>query len=169
MADVIRRVEAEAIAAKALLAAIAEIIGDDEQAAADAVEGETSLVEAVDASLARIAELRALQIGLEAHVKAMQVRLARVSTAEDFIRSCLHAALKTTGLRKLERPLATISIRAGTPSVEITDIEALPVWLKRFRGWEPDKVAVRAAIKDVGSVPGARMTDAGETLSIRGL
>ena len=54
-----RKIEIEAAAARSLLNAIAETIADDDQAKMDAIEGETGLLEAIDAALDRIREMEA--------------------------------------------------------------------------------------------------------------
>jgi hypothetical protein len=68
-------------------------------------------------------------------------------------------------LRKLEQADFTASIRAVPPRVEIDDETLLPDDLcKMVR--QPDKAAIKEALAK-GHVAGARMTNGGETLSIR--
>ena len=55
--DLYRQTEA----AKMVLAQYADILGDDAQAKADTVEGETNLKEAIEKALARVIEIDALE------------------------------------------------------------------------------------------------------------
>ena len=71
-------------------------------------------------------------------------------------------------LRKLELPTATLSIKAVPAKAEITDEALLPS--KFFKAQDPklDKKAVLDALKAKEDVPGAVLSNGGETLSIRG-
>lgn len=169
MSNEIRSVEIEAEAAKHLLAAIAETIGDDDQAAHDAVEGETGLMEAIDRALERMVMIDAMLTGLDAHKQVVSRRIERLEAGERRLREVLLKALYAAKQRKIERPLATLSIGKTRGAVAIDDEDLLPVWLKRWKGWEPDKAAITAALK-AGPVTGASMVGAGvDTLVVRGL
>lgn len=165
--DTATKIEVEAAAARQLLASIVETIGDDEQAAIDAVEGETNLLEALDRALARMGELDALRIGLEAYAKTLHDRIARLEAADGRLRAAMYSALNATGLRKVERPLATLSLRPGQSAVVIEAEHMIPAWHKRWKGWEIDKTSIRASIKAGTAVPGARLSEAGTTLQVR--
>lgn len=165
--DTVAKIEIETAAARAMLAAIAETIGDDDQARVDAVEGETSLLEAFDKALARMGELDAMRIGLEAYAKALGDRISRLEAADGRLRSALFSAMNATGLRKIERPLATLSVRPGTPAVVIDAEYMIPVQHRRWKGWEIDRTSIRAAIKSGTQVPGAHLSEAGTTLQVR--
>ncbi len=167
--DPARKIEIEAAAARQLLSSIAEIVADDDEAKADAIEGETHLFEAIDRALERMTDLDVLKIGIEAHLAKLEERLKRFEKQDERLRSAIFAAMTTTGQKKIERPLATVSIRPGTRSVIVSNMDLLPVWFKRLAEWQPDKRAIGAALKEGQIVPGAMLSPAADTLAIRGL
>jgi len=164
--DPVRKLEIEAASARQLLAAIAETIADDEQAATDAIEGETGLFEAIDRALARKMELDAHRIGLEAQIANMKARVERFDRAEERLRSAMQSAMMATHQRKAERALATLSLRPTAAAVMITDMASIPVWLKRHGEWQPDKKRIGAALKAGAHIPGAMLSPTGTTLHI---
>lgn len=166
--DHARKIEIEAASARQLLAAIAETIADDDQAATDAIEGETNLFEAIDRALARMAELDAHRIGLEAQIATMKARVDRFDKAEERLRAAMQAAMQATGQKKLERALATLSLRPSQPAVMVTDMTAIPVWLKRHGEWRADKKAIGAALKSGAFVPGAALSPTSTVLHVSG-
>lgn len=164
--DPARKIEIEAESARQLLYAIAETVADDEQAVTDAIEGETNLFEAVDKALARMAELDAHRIGLEAYVANCKSRIERFDRAETRLREALQSAMQITGQKKIERALATISLRPTRPSVMVLDMTSIPVWFKRHGEWSADKTAIGAALKSGVPVPGAALSPTSTTLHV---
>ena len=167
MTDHIRTIQIEGEAARVLLANIKDIIGDDEEMTLTAVEGETSFLEAVDAALARIAEVTAHAEAIAAQAEALRARKERFLHQGERIRTALYVALGQASLRKLERPQATLSMRAVPPKAEILDEAAIPG--KFWKEQEPklDKKAVLDALKAKEDVPGASLSNGGETIAIR--
>lgn len=158
----------ETEAARSLLSNLQDIIGDDDTAKADAVEGETSLHEAMYAGVKRITELNELMNGISALIVDMETRGKRFEVQRDNIRTALCAAMEAANLKKVEFPIATISLRAVPPKAEITDESKLPS--KFFKQPEPklDKKAVLDALKAKEVVPGAVLSNGGMTISIKG-
>jgi hypothetical protein len=73
--------------------------------------------------------------------------------------------LKAAGLLKVTLPEATVSIGKKAAAVEIVDEDALPDNVVRLVR-TPDKTAIKAALA-IGEIPGARMGEVGETLTVR--
>lgn len=167
--DTARNIEIEAAEARKLLAAIAECIDGDEEAAHDAIEGETGLLEAFDRALVRMQEIDILTVGIEAHMERLRARKERLAQQEERLRAVIFSAMKMVGLKKAERPLATLSIGKTRQSVIVEDVGQLPVWLKSLGPWVPDKKAIGDTIKAGGVVSGAYLSPVGEQLNIRGL
>ena len=159
--DLIRQTEA----ARALIHACRDDLDGDEQATADMVEGSTDLVEALTAAALRSDELDMYAEAIGERIKDLQARKARFEQQSENIRDKMQSALGIIGLKKLETPFATISVRATARWPEVTDIWELPVV---FREPQPPKVNLRAlklALKE-GDVPGATLKPAGTTLAI---
>ena len=167
MTDHIRTIQIEGEAARVLLAYIKDIVGDDEEMTLTAIEGETSFLEAVDAALARIAEVTAHAEAIAAQALALRDRKERFLYQGECIRTALHVALEQAGLRKLERPQATLSVRAVPAKAEILDEAAIPVKFWKEQAPKLDKKAVLEALKAKEDVPGASLSNGGETIAIR--
>lgn len=153
-------------AARVLLATYRDILGDDEQAKADTVEGQTDLDGAMRRAVGRLAELRGRREGLAATIKHLQGRDARFEQQEKHLRVAVQTAMEIAGRKNLETDLATIS-RARVPaSVVVTKEEDIPA--EYFVRAEPrlSKTKLRDALKEGKIVPGAEMSNGGETLHI---
>lgn len=166
MMDVTHILKEQSHAASVLLANIRDVIGDDEEMALTAIEGETNLKEAIDGAVSRILEVEAHGDAIAAQIKALSERKARFEMQAERIKSAIHVALSQVGLRKLELPHATLSIRAVPPKAVISNEAAIP---SKF--WKPadptlDRRAVLAALKAGETVPGAQLSNGGETISI---
>lgn len=167
IAKIRRDLHEEAQAAKALLGSLSHLISDDEQAASDAVEGETNLHEAIARAVSRLAELEKMSEAL-LHMKADIVdRETRFKTQHERIRTAIGMAMEAAGMKKLELPLATVSLKAVPPKVEVTDEASIPSIF--FKQAEPtlDKRAILAALKDKREVPGAMLSNGSLTISVR--
>lgn len=153
----------EAELAGQIRAALAE--AEDEDLTLDMVEGETSLFELIDRVMNDDAEDEAHITAIKARADDLRDRKARLERRQKARRGVVQAALDTAGIRKLERAEYTASLRAVAPSVEIVDPDAIPDELVRIKR-EPDKTAIKKALGD-GPVAGARLTNGGETISVR--
>lgn len=167
MSDVGRSLHIQGEAARCLLANIRDVIGDDDDMIATAVEGETGLVEAISDAVDRISELKAHQTALEGQIKSLTERRSRFEDQEARIKAAVHVAMGQAEMRKLELPQATLSVRAVASKAEITDEAAIPA-----KFWKPqdprlDKKAVLDALKSKEDVPGAILSNGGETLAIK--
>jgi len=167
MSNTLNALRQETEAARALLANLQDILGDDEQAQADAVEGETSLHEVMASATKRIMELDVMLFGIEAAREALFARAGRLKLQQGNIRTALCVAMEAANVKKLELPVATVSLRAVPPKAEITDESAVP---SKF--WKPqdpklDRKAVLDALKAKEPVPGAILSNGGMTISIK--
>lgn len=163
----VRELQIQGEAAKVLLANIRDVVGDDDEMISTAVEGETSLLEAISGGVDRIEELKAHREAIETRIKDLQVRRDRFEDQEARIKAAIHVAMGQAELRKIELPQATISLRAVPPKAEITDEAAIP---SKF--WKPqdpklDKKAVLDALKAKEDVPGAVLSNGSQSLEIR--
>lgn len=167
MSDIRRTLKDETEAARALLANIHDVVGDDDEAILGTVEGETNLIEVIALAVDRLAELKSHDEALSHLVKSYNERRDRLQNQGELLRAAISVALEAAGLKRLELPQATLTIKATPPSAVITDEAALP---SKF--WKPsdpklDKRAVLAALKDGETVPGATLSNGGTTLQVR--
>ncbi len=167
MTDISRNVQIQGEAARSLLANIRDVIGDDDEMIATAVEGETTLIETISSAVDRMAELDGHQKALETQIKNLTERRSRFEDQHARIKAAIHVAMGQADLRKIELPQATLSLRAVPPKAEITDEAAIPS--KFWKTKEPtlDKKAVLDALKAKEAVPGAVLSNGHETLSVR--
>ena len=167
MADVSRELHIQGEAAKALLLNIKDVVEDDAEMIETAIEGETSLKEAISAAVDRILELDAHEEAIAVQIATLQVRRERFEHQSDRIKAAVHVAMGQAELRRLELPQATLGVRAVPPKAEIVDESMIP---SKF--WKPsdpklDRKAVLEALKAKEDVPGATLSNGSETISIR--
>lgn len=167
MSDLKRALKDEGAAAQALLASIRTAIGDDEQAALDAIEGETTLLEAVDASLNRLAEIEVLRDSIGDLITSYRERSDRLDNQAEQIRSALCVAMAMAGVKKLERPAGTLSLRAVPPKAIITSEVDLPARFYVEQNPKLDKKAILDALKAGEKIPGAELSNGSETIALR--
>jgi hypothetical protein len=154
-------------AARALLAMFALDLENDDILQRDMVEGSTDLHDAIRHALARIVEIRALVSGINATLSVLGERGKRLEDQEERIRAALLTAMEVGGLQRLETPLGTVSCRAVPPSLVITDEAAIPDDFKVTQTPKLDRRAVLAALKDGKAIPGAELSNGGQTLQVR--
>lgn len=158
----------EAQAAKALIASIRATAGEDDELILDVIEGETNLFETIDRLLKRMVEARALSAGLEKAERDLGARRRRFDERFEADRAMIEQALAIAEVStKVERPLATFSLVKRPPKVEISNEAAIPAAF-----WKPaaptlDKKAVGDALKANQPVPGACLSNAAPTLTMR--
>ena len=131
------------------------------------VEGETGLFEAVDALLRRIGENRAMVVGTDAQMADLAERKRRFEARIDADRALLEQAMLVAEIPKLERPGATLSLTTRAAKVEVAAEADIPA--EFWRAGEPklDKKAVGEALKAGRPVPGACLSNAAPTLTVR--
>lgn len=167
MSDAARMVAIESEAAKSLIANIRDVIGDDEDMALTAIEGETGLIEAISTAIDRVAALNANCEALEARIKELTERRSRFENQASRIKLSIAVGMGQAELRKLELPQATLSLRAVPPKAEITDESMIPAQFWKPQDPKLDRKAVLDALKAKEDVPGAMLSNGGETLAIR--
>lgn len=167
MADVSRELHIQGEAAKALLLNIKDVVEADAEMIETAIEGETSLKEAISAAVDRILELDAHEEAIAAQIATLQVRRERFEHQSDRIKAAVHVAMGQAELRKLELPQATLSVRAVPPKAEITDESMLPSRFWKSSAPTLDRKLLLETLKSGESVPGAVLSNGSETLSLR--
>ena len=153
--------------ARVLIANLQDLLGDDAEAMATAVEGETNLREAIGAGLARLVELDALMNGIAGAIANLKDRGERFEQQRDSIRTAIATAMEAGGVKKVEHAIGTVSLKTVPPKAIITDEASIPA-----RFWKPsdpklDKRAVLDALKSSEAVPGAELSNGSMTIQIK--
>jgi len=149
----------------ALLAQYPELV-EDEVLRADMIEGETEAFEFLSRLVRHIGETTAFAEGLAGYRNDLGLRIDRLSRREDALRALAFKIMQTADLPKAELPEATLSIRRGNPKVIITDETVVPDEYCRFKR-EPNKSVIKAALETGEHIPGATLSNAEPSLTIR--
>lgn len=141
---------------------------DDEPGFLDTLEGETDAVEIADWLIGSILSDEALAEAVKAQESAMRARRDRIEMRARVKRRAAVELLSAAGLKRMERPLATISRIAGRVSVQIADEAAVPSQLCTVKTIvAPDKAAIKAQLEAGVDVPGAALIRGDDTISVR--
>ncbi len=163
---VIRALSEEAQAAGMMIESMRSLFGDDDEIINTAVEGETGLHEALSSALTRLAEIDALNVSIGTMLSSLQQRRDRLSKQADGIRTAMCMAMEMGAIKKLELPLATVSLRSVAPAVEITDESAIPSVYWKPQPPKLDKRELLKALKEY-DLPGACLTPPSTIISVR--
>lgn len=154
-------------AADILRQTLRDIAGGDEEAIRDTIEGETSLRELIAMTATDIATDIGLVRGAEEAIKAVRERKDRIEKRIAMRRVAVQTGMESAGIKTLETPVATLTLKAVPPSAIILDEASIP-----SAYWEPQdpklsKRAVLDALKAGTDVPGAQLSNGGTTLQFR--
>ncbi|WP_457586174.1 siphovirus Gp157 family protein [Ensifer canadensis] len=170
--DVEYKVRRQMEAAKSLLASLREQgVEDDAELVVDTIEGETNLVEAIDAALAQIDECEVQTIGLSAKIEAFEGRKKTIGARADRLRALIEQAMLATDQDKLKLPTATLSLTKRAPGLVVINEADIPVefWIEQERpAPKLDKKALTAALREENAaIPGATLDNGSFSLSVR--
>lgn len=154
-------------AAKLLREQLAALGHEDEDLAADAIEGETNLHEAICALSARIGEDEAQVKGIKAYAEDILTRRQRIEKRIEARRGLIALAMEVAGKKKIETPSGTISLKPVPPKVIVFDEVQIPT-----RFWKPadptlDRKALKEALDAGEPIAGAELSNGSITISIR--
>lgn len=157
-------IERQAEAARLL---IAEMAGDDEEFAHDIAEGETMLFEAIEVALAEMDECDILANGLAAKIDDFKGRKSRIDERRGRLVGMIDQAFQIAGIQKHQFASATISVKRIPPKLIVLDEAAIPADF-----WDPqppklNRQRALSALKESTCVPGAEMSNGGQTIQIR--
>jgi hypothetical protein len=133
----------------------------------DTLEGITDLHEMIAAVIRSALVDEALQVGLRSRLDDMKKRLSRLELRCEKKRQLVLEALSETGLRKLEQPDFTASVRAGSPMLVVVSEGDIPPAY-----WVPqpprlDRQAILADMKRGDEIPGVQLGNAKPILTVR--
>lgn len=145
MSDESWRLQKQLEAARVLRESYAEALGDDAEAIADTIEGETSLFEKMEALLKSAREDRAMIEALDKMAEEIDARKDRFKKRYELKRSMIHSALQVAEVQSREFAIATVSRTKAKLKVHVTDEAFLPA--KYFEP-QPPKLDKRALDAD---------------------
>lgn len=143
-------------------------LADDEQALIDTLDGLSDLDEQIIAVMRSADDDEVLVNGIKARVDELQARALRIGERAATKKAAVVQAMQAAGVRKIEAPDFTLSLRNVPPTVQITDEAALPegfVTTKITRA--PDKRALKEALQAGEAIPGATLGNGGVGLTVR--
>lgn len=147
-----------------------EMLGEDfdDQAFWDTLDGETDALDIADRIIANMQTDAALADAAKAQADALAARAKRLGERQNAHKRALLTLLDATGQKKLERPCATVSRRAGSLSVHIVNEADIPSQLMTVKTTtSPDKTAIKKQIEAGETVPGAELVRGDDTVSVR--
>jgi hypothetical protein len=142
---------------------------DDDELMNDMIEGESDVMERVSRLLRWMALQDANAVALKDVEADFAARRARYSERVQWARTALLRFMDEVGLKKVERPEATLSTRDASTSVVYGadfDVDALAPTLVRTKK-EADKAAIKAELEAGHEVVGARLSNGGRILTVR--
>lgn len=163
--DAAHRVATSAAAARALLQSMAELIVDDDTADI-IIDTETDLPGALDRAMHRIMEMESHSEALTLLTDRIDARRIRFDKNIETLRRSIQAALETVEIRKMELPIATLSLRAVPPAVVIVDQSLIPAEFMRHPPAVPDKAMIKASLKAGMPIDGVMLSNGGTTLAV---
>lgn len=143
---------------------------DDAELVADAIEGETNLLEAISAALDEIDECDVIEAGCKAKAAEFEARGSVAAKRRDRIRAAIEQAMVATEQPSLRLPAATLSITRRPPGLIVTNEADIPA---RFYVQPPapppklDKKALLAALNANEAIPGAGLDNGTVSLTVR--
>lgn len=161
------KVQQEAEAARDLIAAMKDSLGDDDEFRADFVEGETGLTEAIEGAIREIRECDIIAEGCASEIKVLSAREARARARVEKLRACIEQAMVTADVRKLNTPTKTLSISHRKGRVIVVDEAAIPAAYFKPQPPKLDRKALADALQ-AGPIPGATMSNGSVSLTMRG-
>jgi hypothetical protein len=143
----------EAVALEALLADFRDMIADDPDLALDLAEGQTNAMEIIDALILADGLDTELAAGAKTAKKVIDDRAKRFEARIERRRAIIERFMLIMDQKKLERPVATISLAKRKLTIEVVDESALPS--EYFK--QPDPVLDKTKLNDaVAKIMAAR-------------
>ncbi|AUX76371.1 siphovirus Gp157 family protein [Sinorhizobium fredii] len=166
--NVVRQTEA----AKTLLSSLRnQGVDDDAELVADAIEGETNLVEAIEAAIAELDECDVLVTGLKAKEEEFETRRKMIERRADRVRALIEQAMLATDQTSMKLPTATLSLTKRAPALIVVDEADIPAkyWVEQPRpAPKLDKKALTADLREANAtIPGATLDNGSFSLTVR--
>lgn len=105
---------------------------------------------------------------LQALVSDIERKIGVLNGRKRQVREMTLRAMNSLGTKQLKGDIYTVSIRAGSESVDVVDEAVIPpVYFNKKESVQLDKAAVRSALKSGIEIPGVQMKRGDESLTVR--
>lgn len=152
------------ILADQLKAAYGEI---DDETLADTLEGISELPDMILEVVRSGVEDEMLAKALKGRIEEMQARLERFKTRSEKKRELATWAMGAAGMPRLQAPEFSVSLRQGTPHLEIVDETALPCDFLVPQPPKLDRTGLLSRLKAGESIPGAMLAYGQPHITVR--
>jgi hypothetical protein len=140
---------------------------EDDVLRLDMIEGETDFSKIMTRLVRLVQDAKALQDGTTERLNELSQRKKRFEHRVDAFRDLIRLLMETAGTKKLELPEATLSMRAGIPSlVGDPDPNELPDTLVKIER-KPDRTKIREALERGDLIPGCALSNSPPSLTLR--
>lgn len=139
---------------------------DDEESRLITLESETDGVEALRSLVKDMMVADAFASGLAGMIEDMEARKARFVKRVTTYRALIERIMSAADISKLPLPEATLSLRPSPQRVVIANEAAIPDEYWRTKR-EPNKTAIKDALRDGVTIPGAFLSNGEPALSVR--
>jgi len=139
----------------------------DQETLADSLEGITDLNEMIAAVIRSALVDEALQGGLRSRIDEMKRRLVRLEERGTKKRELALEAMTEVGLKRIEQPDFTASMRAGSPSLVIVGEDIIPETFWVPQPAKLDRQSILAELKRGRNIPGAQLSNPKPTFAVR--
>jgi hypothetical protein len=139
---------------------------EDEDLLRDTLEGNTRFNEIMERFLGEMRENEMLAEAVSQRIGKLRERQTRLTHRAQFYRSLMHRLMDWAGVKSLALPEAKISVVNSPDKVIVTDESAIPDAFMRVTK-EPNKAAIKHAMKTGIIIPGATLSNGGTTISVR--
>lgn len=158
-------------AAKNLVLSLKDIGEDaDAELVADTIEGETSLIEALELAVAEIDECDIQIVGVKEKIEQFAARKHQTERRRERLTALIEQALIATEQTTLKLPTATLTLANRAASVIISNEADIPAkfWKEQERpAPKLDKKAIKEALTNDEHVTGATLDNGSVSLTIR--
>jgi hypothetical protein len=141
-------------------------LAEDEDLLKDTLEGNTRFNEVMDKFLGDMRENETLAEAISQRIGKLRERQTRLTHRAQFYRSLMHRLMDFAGIRSVSLTEAKISVVNSPEKVIITDESAIPDDFMRITK-EPNKAAIKTALKSGSIISGATLSNGGSTISVR--
>lgn len=153
---------------EALKRQLREIYGDeiDQEALLDTLDGESDLVELIAATYRQALADDAMVEGIKALQDKLAARRKRIEHRSEKLKAAVAHAMEASERAKITAPDFTLSLGRGPDKLIVTDDGLIPPDFWRIKR-EPDKAALKEALKGGATIPGAVLSNGGTVLRAR--
>ena len=141
-------------------------LANDEQLRMDTLEAETDAFKVIEKALSERQEAESMAEAIKVRETELHARRGRFERKSEAMRGLIKAVMQAAKLDKVQLTEATLSITKPRQSVNVTDLEALPQGFYRLKR-EADKTALKTALEQGETIPGAELATGTSGLTVR--